>query len=266
LRRSLAAWAAAIIGVLFAAFSLGREIYINGTATGVPGPWRALEQLPVFEVVIPTRFTLVTAIAIGVLLALTVDRAVRSPGRRLLGVPRSAWAWGVLIVAVLLPLAPRPLTAVGAPQTPQFFAGGAYRPYVGDDQAISVVPPSRENQLAMMRWAADEHIDFRITEGRFLAPIPGAPDKEGTLTRPPTYLGNLTEQAAAKGIPPAITNEDRAAVRNELRARGVALVVMPEGQRHGLGVRTTTDALLGPGRLVQGMWIWDLRSLGNVPR
>jgi hypothetical protein len=266
LRRSVAAWTAAIVGVVFAVFSLGTEINVKGTATGVPGLWRVLESVPLFKVVIPTRFALVTAVAIGVLLALTVDRAIRTPGRRLLGVPRLAWAWGALIMAVLLPLAPRPLTAVGAPQLPRFFASGAYRPYVGDDRAISVVPPARPNQLAMMRWAATKHVDFRITEGRFLAPIPGAPDKEGTLTQPPTHLGNLTGQAVAQGMAPAITDEDRAAVRNELRARGVALVVMPERQLHGPEVRATTDALVGPGQVVEGMWVWDLRSLGTVPR
>jgi hypothetical protein len=266
LRRSLAAWMAAIVAVLFAAFALGNQIWINGRPTGIPGPWRVLDALPVFRVVIATRFSLVTAVAIGILLALTVDRAVRSSGRRLLGVPAPVWVWGVLIIVALAPLAPLPLTGVGAPQTPGFFAAGAYRPYVAADGAITVVPPARPNQLAMMQWAADEHVNFRITEGRFLAPIPGSPDKEGTLTRPPTILGDLTQKSAGKAAPPAITDANRTAVRDELRARGVALVVMPAGQQHGDQVRATTDALVGPGQLLDGMWVWDVRSLTGVPR
>jgi hypothetical protein len=262
LRRSLAAWTAAIVGVLFAAFALGNEIYLDGRATGVPGLWHVLGALPVFRVVLSTRFTLVTAVAIGVLLALTVDRAIRSSGRRLLGVPWPVVAWAVPIIAVLAPLAPLPLTAVGAPPPPAFFASGAYRPYLGGDRAISVVPPTTDNQRALTQWAADEHDDFRITEGRFLAPIPGSPDKEGTLSRPATHLGDLTGRAARKGKSPAITDADRTAVRDELRTHGVALVVMPASQRNGVEVRATTDALLGPGLLVQGTWVWDLRALG----
>jgi hypothetical protein len=260
LRRSLAAWTAAIVGVLFAAFALGQEIYLNDKATGVPGPWRALESLPMFKNVIPTRLALVTAVAIGILIALTVDRAIRSAGRGRLGAPVAAWAWGAVIVAVLLPLTPRPLAVVSAPRIPGFFADGGYRTYTAADGAISVVPPTRPNQVAMMLWAAAEQDDFRITEGRFLAPIPGAADKEGTLTLPATRLGDLTGEAG-RGKQPVITDADRAAVANELRARGVALVVMPASEPHGVTVRATTDALIGPGRLAQDVWVWDVRAL-----
>jgi hypothetical protein len=127
-----------------------------------------------------------------------------------------------------------------------------------------VVPPTWANQVEMMRWAAAEHDAFRINDGRFLAPIPGSPDKEGTLTRPATHLGNLTLQAVAKRAAPAITDADRTAVRDELHARGTALIVMRENEPHGAEVRATTDALVGPGRLVQGLWVWDVRSLSTI--
>jgi hypothetical protein len=260
--RDLRARIAAIVAVVFAALSLGHEINLNGEPTGVPGPWRLFSELPIFEVVVTTRFALVTAVAFGVLLALAVDRAVRSEAPVLVGLPRTAWVWLALIVAALAPLAPRPLTATGAPETPRFFTSGAYRSYVAADGAVTIVPPVPARQRDITRWAAAELAGFRITEGRFLTPVPGSPDKEGTLSRPATRLGDLAIKAGQHPNPPLVTEEDRQRVAAELRDRGVAILVMAEGQVNGDSIRTTMDALVGPGSQVQDMWVWDVRRLG----
>ena len=263
LRREVAARIAAVVAVVFAALSLGREITINGQQTGVPGPWRPFSALPVFDAVVATRFALVTTAAIGVLLALALDRAVRSGGPRLLGVPRTAWVWGALMVVALLPLAPRPLAAAGVPPVPEFFANGAYRPYVTGDGAVMVVPPLRPYQISTMRWAAAERVRFRMTDGRFLAPAAGDPERRGSLSHPIARTGQLAIDASRHGDVPLLTEADRAQAREELRGREVAIVVLPADLVHADAIRATMDGLLGPGRLVSDVWVWDVREPGG---
>jgi hypothetical protein len=124
-----------------------------------------------------------------------------------------------------------------------------------------IVPPRRPLQVAMGRWSAAELVRFRMTDGRFLAPVPGAADRAGFLSRPATFVGGLTTAASQDGSPPPLTDADHARAREELRQRGVAIVIMPTGQVNGAAVRTTMDTLVGPGRLVTDMWVWDVRSL-----
>ena len=76
-------WALVVTGLVFAALSLGPHIMINQTDTGVDGPWRWLESLPVFDSVVPTRLSLVVVPIAAALLALGADRALQlARGRR----------------------------------------------------------------------------------------------------------------------------------------------------------------------------------------
>ncbi|MDI3420365.1 glycosyltransferase [Streptomyces sp. B-S-A12] len=72
---------------LAAAFlSLGPEFRIPFTEVVLPGPWRPLAHAPLFESVIESRVAMVCAPALGMLVALAVDRlAVARPSRRALG-------------------------------------------------------------------------------------------------------------------------------------------------------------------------------------
>ncbi len=78
-RRSLVARILAVLVVVFSVAALGPEIRFNGELTGIAGPWSYIPaDLPLVEMMMPTRLTLVTTAALGVLLALAWDAVARS--------------------------------------------------------------------------------------------------------------------------------------------------------------------------------------------
>jgi hypothetical protein len=96
----------------FAAFSLGPFIYVAGANTYVPGPWSLLRYVPLVDAArTPTRFSIVAALGVAILLA----GALASLGRRY---PKRRRLIGAtvagLLVFELLP-APRPLYSAAVP-------------------------------------------------------------------------------------------------------------------------------------------------------
>jgi hypothetical protein len=57
-------------------------------------------------------------------------------------------------------------------------------------------------------------------------------------------------------VTPAEVDQARADVRY-WKADAVAL---PERARRGAALKTVLDALFGPGRLVDDVWLWDVRA------
>ncbi|MBH5337583.1 glycosyltransferase family 2 protein [Streptomyces pactum] len=61
--------------------SLGRSIPLPGTDAELPGPWRLVHELPLFESVIESRMAMVAVPALGILIALAADRLSGPAGR-----------------------------------------------------------------------------------------------------------------------------------------------------------------------------------------
>ena len=96
----------------FAAFSLGPFIYVAGANTYVPGPWSLLRYVPLVDAArTPTRFSVVAALGVAILLA----GALAALGRRY---PRQRRLIGATVTCLLLfellP-APRPLYSATVP-------------------------------------------------------------------------------------------------------------------------------------------------------
>jgi len=96
----------------FAALALGPFVIIGGINSHVPGPWALLRYVPVVSIVrTPTRFAIVAALGLGMLLAgALVALGERWPHRR----RRIGWAVLALLLFELLP-APRPLYSAQYP-------------------------------------------------------------------------------------------------------------------------------------------------------
>jgi hypothetical protein len=96
----------------FAAFSLGPFIYVAGANTYVPGPWSLLRYVPLVDAArTPTRFSIVAALGVAILLAGALASLGRRypQRRRLIGATVAG-----LLVFELLP-APRPLYSAAVP-------------------------------------------------------------------------------------------------------------------------------------------------------
>jgi hypothetical protein len=255
LYRSRAARALAVTGVVFAVLSLGSQVNRGGQPTGVPGPWRLLVPLPLFDSVVPTRLALVLTPVIAVLLALLVDRlAAEAPVQ-----PPERLLWTAALVAALLPVVPTPLPAVPRPPVPHFFTSGTWREYVPVDGTIVPVPMGWYPYADAMRWATAADLRFRIVGGYFLGPDPARPDGPAIYGPGGSATERMLAAAADSATPPPVEPSQRDEVLGELRRWRATTLVLPVATGNADVLRATVDHVAGTGRRVDDVWLWDLR-------
>ncbi len=235
--------ALAVTGLVFAALSLGSDIRVGAHPTGIPGPWRPLSALPLFDSVVPTRLALVVTPVIGVLLAMVLDRT---------GPQRLAWA--VAVGAALLPLLPTPLPAAPRPPVPHFFAAGTWRQHIPVDGTVMPVPMGWYAYADAMRWCTATRLELRIVGGYFLAPDPNRADRRAIFG--PGY--SQTAALLGDDATPVVDDGLRQAVRDELRRWHATTLVMQDSTGDADDLRSTVDQLVGPGRHVDDVWLWDV--------
>ncbi|WP_157756650.1 hypothetical protein [Plantactinospora sp. KBS50] len=246
--------ALAVTAVCFAALSLGNEIWIKRQDTGIPGPYRLVSRLPLLDLVVPARFPLICIPIVAILLAISLDRAYRLPGRpvRLL--------WTGAVAAVLLPLVPTPLRSKPAWPVPEFVASGQWRSYVPAGRTLVAVPPTKGGEATNgMYWSARTGLAFTTPGGYFIGPT-GPHDRQARWGAPDRPTAVLLDRVAFTGQVPAVGAPQRAQAAEDLRHWRAAVVVQG-GLTRGEPVKETLDLLLGPGRFISGAWVWDVRPL-----
>ncbi|WP_444951920.1 hypothetical protein [Micromonospora ureilytica] len=289
-RRSVAARIAAVLIVVFSVAAIGPWVRFNGVETGVKGPWSYVsDDLPLVEMMMPTRLTLVVAAAVGVLLALTWDAAHRQ-GRPVADRPRvpaqrtgetapampakpaagaepapvaarRRWLRPVGYAAValaVLPLFPRPLPAQQIDPPPHFITAGGWRPYVPAGRTLVPVPiPSNVHGLPTLRWSALTGQEFPVPGGYFIGPNELG---EGVFGAPNRPTSSLIYSTMDSGTVPALTDENRRQVVEDLRFWRASVVVLGAHPREAV-LRELVTALLGPPQRVDDVWVWDVRTL-----
>jgi hypothetical protein len=252
--RSAAARALVATTILLWLLSLGPHIRMNGHLTDVPGPWYLVGKLPLFDSVVPTRLGVALTPLIGVLLALAIDRFEPLRFRPV---------WIAIVVAALLPIAPTPLTvsAPHVPPTPTFFTSGTWRGVVPPDGVVLAVPPGWVPYLSAMSWQLDENLNFRIVGGYYLAPTPGDPSRRANFgpAYPPTM--RLLWYVGEGGGEVFVSNEHRRLAVRDLGDYHVTTLVLPLSHPRANAVRAVVDQLVGPGKQVDDVWVWDVRAL-----
>jgi hypothetical protein len=284
--RSMAARLASVVIVVFGLFSLGVVLVFNDRRSTVPGPWAPFGRLPLTEAIVPGRLALIVAAAMGILVALGVQRAIAALDNR--PSPRAAWlranwrglAYLAAVVVALVPLLPRPFPVTGVPAVPQFFASGQWRQYVTDDGSVLVIPPTRDLIHAGMRWSAHSTLAFRVTNGYYLSPDPQYDDGRAGYFSAPTATEKLLIQAAERAAastsvgaatspatgkdPITVTESDRSQAAADLRRREVDVIVLPTWARGAASVRIVADQIFGPGVQSGDVWFWDVRELRSA--
>jgi hypothetical protein len=287
--RVLAARIAAVIAAVFLLLSFGSTIVYNGRSTSIPGPWRLVDTLPLFDSVITPRLALIVVPAVAVLLAVGADRLLGTAAAGEPGEPgvtaaapsaapaaparrddrrRRLLTWGA-VAAVLLPLVPTPLRTTEPEPVPTFFTAGTWQKYIGVGTLVPVPPDGFSEAtlraLVAMGGATTGGTGYtgvrpRFVDGYFLGP--SGPDEPLARYGPPERpTGTLLAQVAESGIPPEITDATRATALEDLRHWGAdAVVLMPK--IHDEVLRGMVDDLLGRrGEAVDGVWVWDVRDL-----
>ncbi|MEU6076409.1 hypothetical protein [Micromonospora sp. NPDC047074] len=265
--------ALAVCGLFFALLALGGQVRLDGTPTGIPGPYRLVAELPLLDHAVPARFPLVCVPVLGVLLALSLDRlrpAVRArnaagssgatsqPG--VVGGVPVRLLWGGAVAAALLPLTPTPIRTVPAWPVPAYVAEGGWREHVPPGRTLVPVPPVTGAGVSpAMLWSARTGMAFPTPGGYFIGPR-SADDPAARWGAPDRPTAALLRRVAETGEVPVVTDEHRRQAVEDLRHWRAAVLVQG-GLHHGDPVRRTVEALLGPGREVAGARIWDVRPL-----
>jgi hypothetical protein len=254
--------ALAVCAVVFAALSLGPQVRLNGHLTDVPGPYRLVAGLPVVDLAVPARFPLVCLPVLAVLLALSVDRVFTAPaaGTDAPARPPVRLLWTGAVLAVLLPLTPTPLWTRPVWPVPDFVATGQWRSYVPAGRTLVPVPPTTGGEAtAGMYWSARTNLAFTVPGGYFIGPQ-GPEDLRARWGSPDRPTAVLLDRVAFTGQVPPVGPEQRRQAVDDLRYWRAAVVVQG-GLTNGNAVKQTVDLLLGPGRMISGAWVWDVRGL-----
>ncbi|MFF3650317.1 glycosyltransferase [Streptomyces sp. NPDC002181] len=246
--RSKPVRALAITGFVALALSLGPWVPVPRTDVVLPGPWRLMVKLPLFESVIEGRVAMVCAPVLGVLLALALDRivTVRTRELRTLGL--------LAVAAALIPVLPLPLAVRERAPVPAFITSGAWKGYVKDGEALVPVPLPDPGQADALHWQVEADFGFRLAGGYFNGPW--GPDRIGIYGATPRHLSNLLRDVRYGQQPPEITPQWRDQARRDLEFWKAGAVVLPFQDR-GVELRDMISELLGrQPQKVEDVWVW----------
>ncbi|MGA5300599.1 hypothetical protein ACPCHT_11755 [Nucisporomicrobium flavum] len=254
--RNAAARAAFVAGVVLLLMSMGPELRVAGHDTGIPLPFALIAHVPVIDLVSVTRFAMVPATIIGVLIALAADRAGLLPHRR-----RVAFWIGMALAVV--PVLPKPLPTVEASPLPPFIAQRMWEPYVPDDRTLVTVPmPEVTTGRTGMRWFALSGQGYKTPRGYFMGPADPPGNRTGSWNAAPRPTSDLLRIAGAYGRMPVLTDADRRAATADLTYWRAAVVVLtPDAPNHDL-LETIVTGLLGRApQQLGGVAMWDVRDI-----
>lgn len=268
MRRSITVVALGVVALLYAAMSLGPRIFLNGINTGVPGIWAVLHSVPVLNSAVPTRWAMAIAPAVGIVLALGVQRAFdlvkAQPSAR--GPVRVAMITAVAMA--LVPLAPTPLTIAPIEATPAFVTSGAWKQYVDDNHTVVTLPLPDSGYPDPLRWSAQTGQDMRIAGAYALLPNenPLNPNDRTALFSPPWRPTSGLMASIKQGNPiPEISDTRREMTLADLRYWKAGVIMLTPQVRDIEMLRVMSDLLGFEPTWTGGAWIWDVRQLVDDP-
>jgi hypothetical protein len=235
-------------------FAMGTTWAWDGRST-VPAPFGLVDDIPPFDAVVPARFALITTAAVGVLLALATDRVLAGTRQR----PALRGLAGLTLVAALVPIVPAgPLGTTTRPPVPRFVTSGDWRQFVAEGRTLVPVPLDSPHAI---RWGPAADFGFTVPQGYFIGPT-SATDRHGrwgARLRPTSVTLDRILKGRHDGT--ATATERQRAVADVRFWQADAVVL--ERNPHEQALRQWLDGCFGPGRQVDDVWVWDVRSLTN---
>ncbi|MEU9284917.1 dolichyl-phosphate beta-glucosyltransferase [Streptomyces sp. NPDC048275] len=235
-----------------ALLSLGPKVRIPLTDTVLPGPWALVSDKPLFESVIEGRVAMICAPALGMLVALAIERLLRARGAA------TQYFGALAVAAALLPLVPAPLKTVDRVAVPAFFTDGTWKSYVGEGESLVPVPLPDPGNAEALHWQTAADLAFKLPGGYFNGPY--GEDRVGIYGASPRHTSNLLRDVRYSGTVPVIGENWQAQARKDFAFwKAGALVLAPGTNQDEL--RVTVDKLVGrPGKWTHGVWVWDLHD------
>ncbi len=247
--------------VLFSCWlSLGEEVLVRGRATGIPGPWALLDELPVLGNVLPTRFALIAVPALGALLALGIEevrrrttRYARNPGTGLV-------VAGFAALLVLLPVLPTPLVVDQKAPMPTFFSDGTWRDWVDEGGSVLAAPAPWVADTRALEWQAQARWGFPVVAGYFVGPD-STTARGGQYGATPSaltqWMSDITQSGQAQVTDPTQVEQ----FKDDLRAGRVDAVVLPDARPEAPVLLSSLTSAFGAPVHTGGVYVWDVREV-----
>ncbi|MEU1688713.1 hypothetical protein [Micromonospora sp. NPDC005707] len=255
LRRQALVRVLALVAAVAAVLSLGTTWTWGAGRTSVPAPFALVADLPVFDSLVVARFALITTAAVGVLLALTVDRLAGLAGRPDRAYRLVAALGGAALLAAVVPVAPTPLPSQPRVPAPDFVTSGAWRDHVTPGRTLVPVPV---DNMTSLYWSSAALVGFAVPQGYFLGPV-SRTDRTGRWGVEPRPTAVLLTAVGQGRHAPVVAPADRDRALADVRHWRADALVLPAAHPRAAQLRAVLDALYGPGRQVDDVWLWDVR-------
>jgi hypothetical protein len=242
-RRNLAVLTASVFAVVMTILSLGPYLHIGGRQLPIHLPFLVLTELPLVQDVMANRLMVFVYLALGVILAVALERLWRA---------RLHLVWTPLVAALaLVPLIPAPIPAQPI-SSPAYFSSAAVSGIPSGAAVLTIPCPCPFPSDALL-WQMSAGMRFKLLGGFFIGPTAAG-------------QGYLEEEATAlEGIapPPLPDAAHRALFLQELEGSHIGAVILgpvPQTSR----ATAVLDALIGSSPHVTGnVAVWLLSPIGN---
>jgi hypothetical protein len=241
MRRNAAVVTAAFTVLCTMVLALGGHIWLLGTR--YPLPWYAAEHLPILDNVLPVRLMVVAYLALGLIVALFVDRVLEAPPRwRVAGLAAAAVALVPLIPSLPFPSAQFPI--------PAFFTDGSAQELPATGSVLITPYGSAWPQL----WQAVAGFPFKTQLGQVFTP---AKLYGHVFNAPLDALGQeLTNLGNGAAAPAALTATQRASYLADLQAHDVTTVIAGPAPGQAQVEELMTELLGRSGTSTGGVVVW----------
>jgi hypothetical protein len=181
--------------------------------------------------------------------------------------PFPALVWLAAFVVALVTIVPSPEPVAPKPPVPALFANGMWRTELPAHPVVVMLPGGWTDNIKLMRLSTETKFEVRFTGGYFLGPNDTDPsDKYAHFGPGERKSITMLNEASGQLTAPDVTPEDRENLRADLKFWKATNIVLAVAYHDNVNViRQTIDKLVGPdvgpGRLVGGVWLWDVRPI-----
>jgi hypothetical protein len=237
-RRNLAVVAAGVFALVMTIFSLGPYLHIGGHQEPIHLPFLVLTEIPLVRDVLANRLMVFVYLALGVILAVAIDRLWKT---------RLQLIWTPLVAALaLVPLIPAPIPAQPV-SIPTYFTSSAVS-QVPAGTAVLTIPCPCPFPADGLVWQTATDMRFKLVGGFFIGPT--AADQ--------AYLEEEATALAGTAPPQLPDATHRSLFLEELAANHIGAVVMGPVSQESRAI-AILDALLGSSPQVTGnVAVWLL--------
>ncbi len=249
---------AAIFAALIAILSLGPYLHVAGRIHfHIPLPWLAIQKLPLFDNVLPSRLMLFFYLLAGLGLAFFIARMRRSTSGRRRGV---GWAAVALSLVVLLPAVPWPATPN---PVPAFFTGSAVIRIPPGSVALvapfSTAPgfqlgPGQDSATYPMLWQLASGMRYRMPEGSLIVPDVNGVPSGGRPPQSATQRAMIAIQQG--GQVPDMSSDLVAAITGDLASWKIQTVIVGPMYNQQAMLVFFTELLGHRPEQVDGVFVW----------